>query len=298
MILSDWLDANKEVVVSGPGCILTDADWKTLHGNGLLVKRSARGTTADIVVQEASLDVHLARATKLTDSGQDEVIIPEGQNVVICPGEVMIVETEERFRVPYDARGLVAPKGKVTNLGLTIPTTYIDPGFTKPLFLAVANAGPRAVELEAGSPVAKVEMQRLGAPVVAPWEGQTPAWANFNKALFAEGPCDLPPYLAAALEAMRAELTPAAQPVAAAPAVAPADPAVASNVRLLQIWVLMLTAALVVPGVAFSIDRAFGSSFGVGLLGSLGAAAIVGAIGWLWGPLKQMVTGKRQAPRG
>jgi deoxycytidine triphosphate deaminase len=292
MILSEWLLEHPEVSVSAPGCVLTDTDWRTLHGRGLVVERSISGVAAEIVVQEASLDVHLATATKLTDEGEKEVVFVAGQSVVICPGEVMIIETQERFKIPDDARGLVAPKGKVTNLGLTIPTTYVDPGFTKPLFLAVANAGPRAVELESGSAIAKVELQRLDAPVADPWDGQSPAWSVFAKGLFADVECEPPQYLHAAVERLRQELVAAAARDAPAPS-ATADTQLAASIRVLQVWVLSLTSLLVTAVAGLVIVLAFRSDFGQGVLASILAACIVSAVVWFArGPLQQMLSGQ------
>jgi deoxycytidine triphosphate deaminase len=285
MILSEWLASHPEVTVSPVGCVLTDTDWRVLHDNGLLVERKSEGKPREIVVQEASLDVHLALATKLTDTSEAEIVVKEGHDVVICPGEVMIIQTQERFKVPDDVRGLVAPKGKVTNLGLTIPTTYVDPGFTKPLFLAVANAGPRAVRLESGSAIAKVELQRLGGSVAEPWDGQTPAWALFHKALFAEVDCEVPGYIRSAMEQLRTEVAtaaaPAPVPIPAPVQIAALDGGLAREVRMLQLWVFALTITLLAGAVAVAAQRAFDSNFGQAILAGVVAAGVFSLIAWV-----------------
>jgi deoxycytidine triphosphate deaminase len=220
--LSDWVASNPQLGMScSPGCVLTDGDWKRLADKEVLVERFVGGERTDIRVQEACLEVHLAKAVKLTATGEEEVI-PEGEDVVICPGDVVIIATEEHFTVPHDVQGQMSPKAKLLTIGLSAPTTQVDPGFAGQLFLAIANPGPRAVKLPGGYAVAKVEMQVLCDVVDRPWVGKNPAYSYFARELIA-------------------------------PADNPCDPSLARRIQTLQRWLLVLTASVLCVPVTFGV---------------------------------------------
>lgn len=268
--LSDWIGENPELGMScSPGCVLTDRDWNQLAQQDVLVRRFRAEERTGISVQEACLEVHLAETVKLTATGEEKVI-PEGEDVFICPGEVVLITTQEHFTVPHDVQGQMSPKGKLLTIGLSAPTTQVDPGFTGPLFLAIANPGPRPVKLPGGYAVAKVEMQVLCAPVDRPWIGKNPAYSYFARELIAppDTPCDTPAYLRSSVEEIKAEVRESfptveelstevmqtlpseddrkAEIQALLPAPIPplSNPELARRIRNLQRWLLVLTAVM------------------------------------------------------
>jgi deoxycytidine triphosphate deaminase len=161
-------------VEARPGEVLIDEDYHALAACDLLVKRG--GGDPELSYEQAALDVHMSdEVRKLVNDevgGLRKLDFDDG-HIIIRPGDLVVVGTQERFRVPHDVQGQVSPKAKLTTVGLLFPTTHVDPGYTGPLYLPIFNAGPSTVRLPLALAIGKVEFQRLGRKVRIPWTGKS-----------------------------------------------------------------------------------------------------------------------------
>lgn len=160
------------------GNVIVDRDYVALDG---AKHRIVTSVNAKVTFGQACVDVHLGtEGRRLSGDRTQEVVPPSADDTfLIQAGDVLAIESQERFQLPDDVQGQVSPKAKLTTLGLFFPTTHVDPGFSGKLFLPIINAGPRAVAIPVGEAVGKVELQRLNAAVQEPWKGSS-GFGNFQ----------------------------------------------------------------------------------------------------------------------
>lgn len=96
----------------------------------------------------------------------------DAPDVLIKPFQRVVVMTEELLQIPPDVVGRILLKGRLFSLGLIPINTYADPGFSGRLGVVLYNASPRHIRLTPGQPIAKIEFERLPAPVTKPYRGQ------------------------------------------------------------------------------------------------------------------------------
>jgi len=66
------------------------------------------------------------------------------------PGKCIVVETEEKLNVPDGVIGLLCSRGSLTERGLLVPNTKVDPFFGGHLDISIYNAGQRPIVIERG----------------------------------------------------------------------------------------------------------------------------------------------------
>lgn len=95
---------------------------------------------ADDCIQPASVDVHLSSKFLRFVRGQtldtrvpplmEEIIVPEGDSLVMLPGTFLIASTIERVVVPSHLAARLEGKSKLARYGLIIHAAgFFDPGF-------------------------------------------------------------------------------------------------------------------------------------------------------------------------
>lgn len=77
------------------------------------------------------------------------------------PGRCIVVETEEKLNVPDGVLGLLCSRGSLTERGLLVPNTKIDPIFGGHLDISMYNSGQRPIIVERGMKFCSVIFCRL-----------------------------------------------------------------------------------------------------------------------------------------
>lgn len=77
------------------------------------------------------------------------------------PGRCIVVETEEKLNVPDGFLGLLCSRGSLTERGLIVPNTKIDPIFGGHLDISMFNSGQRPILVEHGMKFCSVVFCRL-----------------------------------------------------------------------------------------------------------------------------------------
>lgn len=83
-------------------------------------------------------------------------------SIWIASGETVKLYTIEVFNLPDDMYAVVTGLGQLYACGLSIGSTYVDPGSRGAIYLAVTNVSPVAVCLPVGIPIARFQFWRLG----------------------------------------------------------------------------------------------------------------------------------------
>lgn len=96
--------------------------------------------------------------------------------VVLNPFHCCLIRTREQIALPDNVVAKVLARGQLFQQGLIVESTYIDPGFKSTddrpgVHLMVFNATQRAVTLQSGMSVARLELFRLGKDVEDPHGG-------------------------------------------------------------------------------------------------------------------------------
>jgi deoxycytidine triphosphate deaminase len=144
------------------------ADWqvrRAIETHGLLVDPE---TVSDLdAAKYASLEVHAAPEVGRTDYPEDGSLeehkkaTPNG-DISIPAGDTVRLFTVEHFLLPADVFATVTGLGQLYAAGLTVGSTYVDPGTRHQIYLSVSNVSDRTVVIPAGAPIGRAQFFILG----------------------------------------------------------------------------------------------------------------------------------------
>ena len=159
--------------------LLSDRDIRGLLALGELVVEPFRGES----VRENGLDLRLGRGyCRFRRTGR--VLDPrepgdpgefyecgESDEIVVGPGEHVLLHTMEYVRLPPYLAGLVNLRSTWARTGIYIPPTVVDAGFEGEIVIEVVGSG-FPVKLYAGDPFIHLVLVRLATPAERPYKGQ------------------------------------------------------------------------------------------------------------------------------
>jgi len=164
--------------------VLSDETLENLQKSGelviypLLEITQIKGARVDIRLDNVfylikRIDVDSYDAMKLSHPGEkpinylDKSTIPYGEAFVIHPGEFALAPSFEGFKIPGGLIGLLDGRSSLGRLGIIVHVTSgsVDPGFSGPLVLELANLGRIPVKLFPMMRVASVKFLRLEGKV-------------------------------------------------------------------------------------------------------------------------------------
>lgn len=85
------------------------------------------------------------------------------EDIVIHPGETLLCETVEYFRMPFDVAGLCFGKSTWARLGILVNATPLEPAWEGVLVLEITNLSRWPIALPVGKGIAQIVFFR-GAP--------------------------------------------------------------------------------------------------------------------------------------
>lgn len=104
-------------------------------------------------------------------SGKKQQLEPTGQ-VVIPPGQLGLLLTDEQVTVPLDAIGFISIKASIKFRGLVnVSGFHVDPGFKGRLKFSVYNAGSQNVVLSRNQPAFLIWFSDLDRETKKPYNG-------------------------------------------------------------------------------------------------------------------------------
>lgn len=113
----------------------------------------------------ATYEVHASDLIEALDHSDGSTVhvrkrIRDGK-IWIKPKKTLKVYTTEVINLQDDMYATVTGLGQLYACGLTIGSTYIDPGSRGAIYLAVSNISDHEVCIQVGSPIARVQFWRL-----------------------------------------------------------------------------------------------------------------------------------------
>ena len=138
----------------------------------------------------ASYEVHAAaevgRVDFLEDGELEEKVKSQTREIVISPGDTVRLFTAEHFFLPADVFATVTGLGQLYAAGLTVGSTYVDPGTSYRIYLSVSNVSERAVVIPAGAPIGRAQFFVLGEPASTLKRSAWRTDLGYRKAKFTE----------------------------------------------------------------------------------------------------------------
>lgn len=136
-------------------------------------------------IQPASVDVRLGSSFRffrnsqhtfidpITDQPEltEEVLVSEGDQFVLHPGQFVLGTTLERIAVPDDVLGKLEGKSTLGRLGLMIHSTagYVDPGWDGEITLELSNVATLPIVLHPGMRIGQMSFERMTSPAERPY---------------------------------------------------------------------------------------------------------------------------------
>jgi dCTP deaminase len=102
------------------------------------------------VVKHGAYELGLGPEAFLTsDSEKKKIIINDGEQLVLPPGQFGLLITEETITIPNNAIGFISIKAGIKFCGLVnVSGFHVDPGFSGRLKFSVYNAGSQNIVLQ------------------------------------------------------------------------------------------------------------------------------------------------------
>jgi len=139
-------------------------------------------------VQPSSVDLHVDRYFRLFRNhtlavidvrlSQDDltelVEVPDGEALVLHPGEFVLGSTRERVALPDDLVGRLEGKSSLGRLGLLIHSTagFVDAGFSGHLTLELSNVANLPIKVYPGMKIGQISFLRMSTPADEPYGSQ------------------------------------------------------------------------------------------------------------------------------
>lgn len=148
-----------------PARILTDAQIKEAASaigliGGRFLPEAARYSSYELHASSYVEQLYAANG----QTGYVDVQVVDG-SIVIKPGATVRIYTEESINVPRYIWASISALGQLFGAGLAAGNTYVDPGSSGPIYLAITNVSPMTVAVPLGSPIARATFFVLGDEV-------------------------------------------------------------------------------------------------------------------------------------
>lgn len=154
---------------------LTDRQIKRALEEGYLIQAN---TWEQSLVRHASYMLRLgdrvdvaqaAQSTRQEKKTFELRRIGKSESVELLPGDTALLYSMEHLALPSTVLGLTVARGLLFAESLCPENTYVDPGFSGPLYTAITNVSSRVVRLDYGMPLARLFFCRLAEAVENPY---------------------------------------------------------------------------------------------------------------------------------
>ncbi len=171
------------ISIDGDAMILSDFDiFGQIESGRLTIKPFEKET-----VRENGMDFRLANEiAHHVDHGKDFVLDPtdsehvaetykvtkNARNLIISPGEQVLLSTKEEIGMPDDLVGFVELRSTWARHGLSMPPTIIDAGFHGTITLEVSNNAPYKIRLNPSTRFAHIIFIKTNSKVAGAYKGR------------------------------------------------------------------------------------------------------------------------------
>jgi deoxycytidine triphosphate deaminase len=154
---------------------LTDRHILAALEAGFLIER---GTWAAQQIRHASYTIRLGQRVGLerNPAGSAEreqrkiTLTSNGPPLELRPGDTALLYSLENLRLPDSVLAFTVARGLLVVESLVPENTYVDPGFSGPIYTTVTNLSGRVVRIPYGAPIARLFLYRLAESVAQPYQ--------------------------------------------------------------------------------------------------------------------------------
>lgn len=170
---------------STTGMVLSDRDIKKALKSG----RIKISPTPDFAKQLGSCSIDLRLGTqfrvfkhskipyidpdnpKLSRDIMDEVVVKDGEQFILQPGDFVLATTMESLTLPNDLLARLEGRSSLGRLGIVVHSTasVFDPGWNGVIVMELGNLGRIPVSLYPGMRVCALTFEELSSPVDIPY---------------------------------------------------------------------------------------------------------------------------------
>jgi dCTP deaminase len=139
----------------------------------------------DTCIQPSSVDLHVDRYFRLFRNHTQRVIdvkenqgdltelveVPDGEALILHPGEFVLGSTLERVALPVDLVARLEGKSSLGRLGLLIHSTagFVDAGFDGHLTLELSNVANLPITVYPGMKIGQISFLKMSTPAERPY---------------------------------------------------------------------------------------------------------------------------------
>ncbi len=106
------------------------------------------------------------------NEGDHPIQLSPGQDIIIKPGHLVVLITQEEVNIPNNVVGRIISKGSLFSVGLTPVCTNADPGFSGKLGIVTQNISDKYIVIPQGESIAKIDFSTLESNTTKPYNGQ------------------------------------------------------------------------------------------------------------------------------
>ncbi len=161
--------------------MLSDFDLTNMISSGRLriepfSEETVRENGVDLRLSDEIARHNVTEKGFVLDPTDDESVkkaytVSRSQELIIAPGEQVLLSTLEYVAMPDDLMGFVELRSTWARHGLSMPPTIVDAGFEGTITLEVVNNAPYSIMLKAGQRFAHVVFARTLSRVERPYAG-------------------------------------------------------------------------------------------------------------------------------
>jgi len=158
--------ANMSVIPLKLGASIVDSEDAFQKANGFegtallmfnLDKPQLEGTSSNV-----SYDLRVGSEYR-GHQDAEKTELPSGGELLLRPGNAVLIQTEEVVFVPRNIFGYVVPKVALLQKGVSNTLSKVDPGYNGPLIVTLFNLGKKDLPLKRGEPFCSLVLHTVGA---------------------------------------------------------------------------------------------------------------------------------------
>lgn len=139
-----------------------------LKNDNILTKYSFEDPILEKNIKPSSIDltvnyIFLPADKDIRKSNKEALNEFRHEKYKLEPGEVVLIEVKERFKMPTNLAGIIFPPNSLSKSGLVMTNPgHIDPGFSGIITLCLVNMGKKAVSLNSDTVICRLLTFDLG----------------------------------------------------------------------------------------------------------------------------------------
>lgn len=137
---------------------LSDIEIKSALNNNSLISNYEKSQIGTACYELATSNVYY----DLTES-PDPITIKPKENIIIKPGHLVVLITEDSLDIPKNILGRIISKGSFFSIGLSPVSTVADPGFKGKIGLVTQNLSSKYIIIPIGEKIAKIHFEKLSS---------------------------------------------------------------------------------------------------------------------------------------